>query len=180
MGEIKQDGRKIVLISPIPFEPGRLNISSENPLEKAPVERYTQEIEKLATAEGYGFIDVYHPLKESANAGNLTTNGIHLNETGQRLLTSVILKALHYHQDFSAKFEPLRQEVLTKNILWFNYWRPGNWAFLYGDRMAVPFSHDWTDKSKRIFPDEMKAFEGLMQEAENRILAEQAKSASVN
>lgn len=172
---IRHDKRRILLISPTPFEPGTLSHSTDNPLAKAPLEKYVEAIKGLAALLGIGFVDVYHPLKDSAVAGNLTTNGIHLTVRGQRLVASVILRELNLRHDFNEKLEPLREEVLRKNTHWFNYWRPGNWAFLYGDRMTVPFSHDWTDKSKRIFPEEMKAFETLMKEAENRITAEQNK-----
>ncbi len=180
VNQIRHNGRKILLISPIPFEPEKLSHIADNPLAAAPVEQYVAEIKKLAGLLGLGFLDVYHPLKESALAGTLTTNGIHLNSEGQKLMASLVLTKLGYHPHFDNKLESLREEVLRKNILWFNYWRPGNWAFLYGDRMTVPFSHDWTDKSKRIFPEEMKTFENLMKDAEERIAMEQSKLVITN
>jgi lysophospholipase L1-like esterase len=180
LGKIKKDGREIVVIAPVPFEPGQLLETVENPLEKAPLERYATEIKKMAASLGLSYIDVYYPLKEFSKTRTLTSNGIHLTDEGQKLMATIIANELGLHQAFSVKFEPLRQEVLKKNVLWFNYWRPGNWAFLYGDRMTVPFSHDWVDKNKRIFPEEMKAFEKLMQDAENQIAAGQEKAARIN
>ncbi|CAG5012935.1 hypothetical protein DYBT9275_05287 [Dyadobacter sp. CECT 9275] len=175
LNTIRHDKRRIFLLSPTPFEPDKLSHTTENPLAAAPLEKYVEAVRDLAALLGIGFVDVYHPLQKSALAGTLTTNGIHLTAEGQRLMASAILRELKLPDDYTEKLEPLRDEILRKNILWFNYWRPGNWAFLYGDRMTVPFSHDWTDKSKRIFPEEMKLFENLMKDAENRIYTEQTK-----
>ena len=38
----------------------------------------------------------------------------------------------------------LRQLLIAKNRLWFDYWRPQNWAFLAGDRTAQPSSRAGT------------------------------------
>ncbi len=183
LNEIRKTDRRIVLLSPIPFEPARSHLTPEgksnNRLTTAPVEHYTNEIKKLAESEGYSFVDLFHPVQSSASFGTLTTNGMHLNTDGQQLVAELIMKALHQPQEFSNQFAPLRKEVLTKNVLWFNYWRPSNWAFLNGDRITQPFSHDWKDKNRRIFPEEMKAFEPLIREAEQRIADEQRKLAPV-
>jgi len=48
-----------------------------------------------------------------------------------------------------------RSLVRRKNMLWFHYWRPQNWAFLHGDRTEQQSSRDHRDPSKRWFPDEM-------------------------
>ncbi|WP_221622296.1 family 16 glycoside hydrolase [Larkinella rosea] len=176
---IRKTGRSIVLLSPIPFEPDRSYLTpegkSDNLLKTAPVEAYADAIKKLAESEGYGFVDLFHPVRSSASFGSLTTNGLHLNPDGQRLVAELILKGLNLPGAFSGNLTPLREEILTKNVLWFNYWRPSNWAFLNGDRITQPFSHDWKDKTRRIFPEEMKAFEPLIREAEQRIESEQRK-----
>lgn len=179
LNEIRKTGRSIVLLSPIPFEPERLYLTpegkSDNRLTTAPVEAYADAIRKLAELEGYGFVDLFHPVRSSSAFGSLTSDGMHLNPDGQRLVAELIMKGLSLPGAFSGNLAPLRQEVLTKNVLWFNYWRPSNWAFLNGDRITQPFSHDWKDKTRRIFPEEMKAFEPLIREAEQRIVDEQRK-----
>jgi hypothetical protein len=53
--------------------------------------------------------------------------------------------------------------MLDLERLWFDYWRPMNWAFLTGDRTNVPYSKDWKDADKRLFPEEMKDFEPLLE-----------------
>ncbi|GAB3928641.1 hypothetical protein GCM10028804_35850 [Larkinella terrae] len=179
LDSIRKPNRRIVLLSPIPFEPERSYLTPEgksnNRLTTAPVEAYADAIRKLAESEGYGFVDLFHPLRSSALFGSLTTDGLHLNPEGHRLVAELIMKELKLPGAFAGDLAPLRQEILSKNVLWFNYWRPSNWAFLNGDRTTQPFSHDWKDKSRRIFPEEMKAFEPLIREAEQRIEDEQKK-----
>jgi hypothetical protein len=65
--------------------------------------------------------------------------------------------------------EALRLAVVEKNRLWFDYWRPMNWAFLGGDRTFVPSSHDHNDPSVRWFPAEMEKFVPLIERAEARV-----------
>jgi hypothetical protein len=176
---IRTTNRQIILLSPIPFEPARLSQapveSSTNPLSTSAIEPYTEAIKNLAKTEGYGFIDLYHPIASSAPFGRLTTDGVHLNAEGQQLVATIVMNELKSHRTFSAELVPLRHEILEKNFLWFTYWRPSNWAFLNGDRTTQPFSHDWKDKDRRIFPEEMKQLEPLIRAAEERIGKEQNK-----
>ena len=74
--------------------------------------------------------------------------------------------------------EPLRQIIIAKNRLWFDYWRPQNWAFLAGDRTAQPSSRDHLDPSKRWFPPEREAFLPLIEAKEKEIDALAAQLAA--
>lgn len=65
--------------------------------------------------------------------------------------------------------EKIRQAVIGKNRLWFDYWRPMNWAFLNGDRTEQPSSRDHRDPKVRWFPGEMERFVPLIYQAETRI-----------
>ena len=65
--------------------------------------------------------------------------------------------------------ERLRQVIQAKNRLWFDYWRPMNWAFLHGDRTEQPSSRDHRDPKIRWFPDEMKRFLPLINQLEDEI-----------
>jgi hypothetical protein len=176
LSEIKV--RQIILISPFPFEAGNsgndASLMAVNPLQAASVEKYATAIRALAEEEGYMYIDLHSFLKKASLTGKRTTNGIHLTVEGQKQVASVIMEKVGMAQSFSEKLEPLRQEILLKNQLWIGYWRPGNWAFLGGDRTTVPFSHDWKNTEKRIFPEEIKGFEPLIRDAENRIWKQQS------
>jgi hypothetical protein len=76
----------------------------------------------------------------------------------------------------SPEREKLRQLIVAKNKLWFNYWRPQNWAFLFGDRTNQPSSRDWRDPSKRWFPAEREEFVPLIETKEKEIDGLAAKS----
>jgi hypothetical protein len=65
--------------------------------------------------------------------------------------------------------ESLRQSIIAKNKLWFDYWRPQNWAFLAGDRINQPSSRDWRDPSIRWFPPEREEFLPLIKAKEKEI-----------
>jgi hypothetical protein len=65
--------------------------------------------------------------------------------------------------------EKLRQAVLAKNELWFRYWRPANWGFLYGNRQGVAFSRDNADLNKRLLPAEITGILPMIKDAEATI-----------
>ena len=167
ISSIKKQNRRIVILSPTPFEPSLIAVHN-NPLEKAPLERYVYEIQKMSQEEGCVYVDLFYALKLDT-LHSVTYDGIHLNENGFKKAASFIMKRFKYDQKISPGLEPLRQAVLEKNKIWFDYWRPGNWAFLHGNRTEQAFSRDWKDSRIRIFPEEMKAFASLLVAAENRI-----------
>jgi len=70
------------------------------------------------------------------------------------------------------------EKIIAKNRLWFDYWRPQNWAFLAGDRTAQPSSRDHLDPSKRWFPPEREAFLPLIEAKEKEIDALAAQLAA--
>jgi hypothetical protein len=75
----------------------------------------------------------------------------------------------------SPESESLRQLIVAKNKLWFDYWRVQNWAFLAGDRTNQPSSRDHRDPSKRWFPAEREEFIPLIEAKEREIDALAAK-----
>ncbi len=64
--------------------------------------------------------------------------------------------------------ETLCAELRAKNRLWHDYWRPSNWAFLYGDRTNQPSSRDPVNPQIRLFPTEQEKYLPLIQSAEGR------------
>ena len=65
--------------------------------------------------------------------------------------------------------ERLRALIRAKNRLWFDFWRPMNWAFLHGDRTEQPSSRDYRDPKVRWFPAEMDRFLPLIEAKEKAI-----------
>jgi len=120
-----------------------------------------------------------------------TRDGLHLNSFGHRAVAWRVVTALeitageqlvdghlqgrvvHVHLRGTGvgpdDMDRLRQLILEKNRLWFDYWRPQNWAFLHGDRTEQPSSRDHRDLKKRWFPEEMERFVPLIESKEREI-----------
>jgi hypothetical protein len=100
-------------------------------------------------------------------------DGFHLSENGHHYAAQAIVTDLLGGPAGRGKIDPsgekLRQLIIAKNRLWFDYWRPQNWAFLAGDRTAQPSSRDHLDPSKRWFPPEREAFLPLIEAKEKEI-----------
>ncbi|MCA1963136.1 MAG: HEAT repeat domain-containing protein, partial [Prosthecobacter sp.] len=142
--EFADEGRRVVLVAPVPFE------------RSAALSEYTDAIRALALKKGLHFIGPIHTI------------GPILDENGHREMAEQITKAFGLQ---TTSNEAVRAQVIEFERLWFDYWRPMNWAFLMGDRTNVPYSRDWKDSSKRIFPQEMEDFRPLLDQAERNIWA---------
>src|SRR5690606_7736189 len=69
----------------------------------------------------------------------LTDFGLHWNEAGLAAVADAICGELGVPAaagDLSA----LRAEIVRKNRLWFDCWRPADWNFVYGDRAEQLFA----------------------------------------
>jgi putative heme-binding domain-containing protein len=158
IAEFAGDGRRVALVAPVAFE-GKLAAQNES------LAAYTQAIRDLAAKLSLNFIELD---KVGLARGALTDNGYQLNDTGHRFVARRIAEGLGV-----APFEDeaVRRAVLEMERLWFDYWRPMNWAFLAGDRSGVPYSKDWRNRDKRIFPQEMEDFLPLLKQADENIWA---------
>jgi hypothetical protein len=168
---------RIVLVTPPPFEKGDLHdLSGKNTL----LSEYAAAIRNVAHAKQLQVVDLQKQLQ--ATHESLTSDGLQLTPRGQALVAAAFahevgasgLADLAGIPDKNGvwpnpAFEQLRDEVRAKNRLWFNYWRPQNWAFLGGDRTEQPSSRDYRDPKIRWFPEEMKRFSSLISDAETRI-----------
>ncbi len=158
IAEFAEDGRRVALVAPIGFE-GKL--AAQNKILAA----YTKAIRDLAAKLKLKFIEIE---KEGENVGALTENGYQLSAVGHRHIARHIAEGLGIAP---VDNEAVRREVLEMERLWFNYWRPMNWAFLAGDRSGVPYSKDWRNSNQRIFPQEMDDFLPLLKQADENIWA---------
>jgi len=184
--------RRVVLLSPTPFE------KMEPPLRDDPVRTedlklYVEAIQVLAKERGFPFVDLFTPLQKSAGREpRLTRDGMHLSAHGHWLAARETARQLGQSLEVAkAKMDPktgalsppdferLRQTILAKNQLWFDHWRPMNWAFLHGDRVEQPSSHDHRNPKVRWFPQEMEKFLPLIATKE-REAEELARKLSTN
>ncbi|NBV32992.1 MAG: hypothetical protein EBR81_04140 [Proteobacteria bacterium] len=163
IAELAEEGRRVALVAPVPFE-GKLAVQNES------LAAYTEAIRVLATKLKLNFIEIN---TGGADRAGLTDNGYQLNEWGHRFVANRIAAGLGVAP---VENEAARREVLEMERLWFDYWRPMNWAFLAGDRSGVPYSKDWRNRDKRIFPAEMDDFLPLLKQADENIWAALAGS----
>lgn len=159
LAEFADEGRRVVLVAPVPFDGKRIG-------PEPAIGAYTKAIQDLASKLSFPFINLDSFRLLSVY---FTENGHQLTEGGHRTMAKIISQGLGLKE--STTNEPIRAAVLEFERLWFDYWRPMNWAFLTGDRTNVPYSKDWKDSTKRIFPQEMEDFRPLLDQAEKNIWA---------
>ncbi len=169
---------RLILVTPVPFENGGgllPDLSKRN----SDVAANAAAIRKVATERRLIFVDVF---RELSSGERLTSDGLQLTPRAQGIVASAFAAQLGFAEVAkkaggvdgagkwkNAAFEQVRQEVIAKNRLWFDYSRPQNWAFLGGDRITQPSSHDHRDPKVRWFPGEMEKFVPLITAAEARI-----------
>lgn len=169
----KYDGAappRLVLISPVAHEaldrPGLPNARRRN----IAIESYVLVMEGVCRAKQVEFVDIFHPLlaqykKEPAR--KLTTNGIHLNEDGERFVSSGLDTALFgplgavRAQWTPQKMETLRQAVNEKNRQFWLRYRPLNPFYIYGGRNK-PFG-------EASFPAENGFLDGMVANRDRKI-----------
>jgi hypothetical protein len=163
---------RIVLVAPEPFfEVGpAADLAGER---NGILERYVELIREIAEERGYRFIDLFHPLKREP-AEEVSRTGIDLTSFGQERLGLLLAENLieaELPKPNPERDEELRRLVLEKNQLWDQYYRPTNWAFLFGDRQHVPSSRDHRDTDRRWFVEELEKLPGLIAVTESEMSA---------
>ncbi len=170
LDDLAAPGRRFVLVTPPPFEPGGPllpDLTGRN----AVLAEYAGIIRELAAKRGTGVIDLFRSFTSASGQSRLTEDGLQLTPPGQARVAAEFVKLAGFPElarragppddrgVWPARgFEDLRQAVLRKNRYWFDYWRPQNWAFLGGDRITQPSSRDHRDPKIRWFPTEMEKF----------------------
>lgn len=160
---------RVVLLAPAPFFPSGPAASEVNSRNEA-LRRYVEAIRELAEQRGLLFIDGFGPLLGDLNAA-CSDNGVHLNEAGHRVFAGHLLGRLGASVPIaagadSARVQSLRQAIQRKNRLWQQYYRPSNWAFLFGDRQHVPASRDVKNRDERWFVREIDGIPSLLAASE--------------
>jgi hypothetical protein len=172
------------LVTPPPFEKARGHLPDLTP-RNADLGAYAQAIREVAKRRELPLVDLFEELRTAAySEERLTSDGLQLTPRGEGLVARAFAdqagfgdlakKAgdLNPDGDWSnPAFEKVRLAAIAKNRLWFEYWRPQNWAFLGGDRTEQPSSRDHRDRNIRWFPAEMEKFIALIEQAEAKMSA---------
>ena len=161
---------QIVLISPIPHEDVArvpLDPSGHN----ADLGRYTAAMQTVAEEKGVRFIDLFQPLRplmEDPALGDLTINGIHLDDRGYLIASRLMAQSLGWLSGEADLLAPadaqhlrLAAAIHDKNEIFFLRWRAVNGEYIYG-RRKEPFG-------VVNFPAEMEQLEQMIAAAEREI-----------
>lgn len=160
LGSLKRFSSRIVLIGPPPFvEKGPAAESMQERQES--LSAYTNKIEELARKNGAVFVSPGEP-----SSAHFLSDGNSLSEDGYRELASRVAAELGFEATFD---EGVRSAVREKNDLWHQYYRPTNWAFLFGDRQWVPSSRGHENAERRWFVEELAKLPGMIEKADERI-----------
>jgi putative heme-binding domain-containing protein len=158
---LQKQAQLVVLVTPTPFErpssPRAPDLSKRN----ADLALYVKAIAKLTGDRELIYVDLFTDAKPG-----LTDNGMHIRPEAQAHVALQIAQQLSIEGANKPGLEPLRQAVIEKHRLWYDYWRPANWKLLYGDddrrqftRGQVPFREEW----KKLIPMVAKAEERVWQ-----------------
>jgi choline-sulfatase len=179
--QISNYTRRVVLVTPVPFsEAPNLDLDIEKRNQSLAV--YVEAIKEIGRAKKLPVVDLFSAFASKKNTDAWSENGLHLSSSGHWLAAEAFAKELGFAHRVSfaqrrkadsklhpASIESLRQAIDRKNALWYRYWRPTNWAFLYGNRQTQPSSRDHEDRERRWFPEEISSVLPLIEEAERSI-----------
>jgi len=153
------------IVGPVPFEKRSAPMRDLAVMNEA-LSSYNAVLKKLAAEMQMQFVDVMDAWPKDSS--DLTRDGLTLTDKGCRTLAQNITHSLTGRDPSEADATLLRL-VQEKNLLWNDYWRPANWAFLYGDRTAQPSSRDHLNPSVRWFPQELENYRSLIAQKENEL-----------
>ena len=139
-GRLTGDGRRLVVISPTPFEEA-INENNGHLVpdlreRNADLARYVGVLRLQAEKHEALFVDLFADAKAT-----FTLSGQHVSADNQETFALHLASALGVvRANGFAGLEDLRTAVREKHRLWFDYWRPANWKCLFGDDNRRVFS----------------------------------------
>ncbi|MFP6763079.1 MAG: SGNH/GDSL hydrolase family protein, partial [Planctomycetaceae bacterium] len=144
----QQHGRMVILVTPAPFEKSPGPEAPDPDRRNRDLAEYVQAIAGIARDRQLICVDLF-----TAADPELTDNGIHIRPAAQKKIAEVIAEQLGCEPAGPWKLETLRQAVIEKHRLWYDYWRPANWKLLFGDdakrqftrggKDSLPFREEW-------------------------------------
>jgi hypothetical protein len=178
---LAKGGRRVVLVSPLPFERPTSPLLPDLSARNANARLYAEAAVELAARRGYPVADVFaEVIARGTLDPPLTQDGQRPTAYGLAVEAAAIALRLritrgagpdvtHAGEWARPDLEAVRLAVVAKNKLWFEYVRPMNWAFLGGERQSVPSSRDPDDLNVRVFPREMEKYVPLIRNADAEV-----------
>ncbi|MEM7375299.1 MAG: PVC-type heme-binding CxxCH protein [Bacteroidota bacterium] len=133
---------KIALLSPLAYEQVNQHMPEPEGINSNLV-MYTDVMKKVAKELDIVFVDLFHPFQNmlEKEKKELTTNGIHLSETGRIRVAELLAKKLGFPKTKYGREErsaELRELIAEKNKYFFYSYRPSNSEYLVGRRRTWP------------------------------------------
>lgn len=168
----KSPGVRLIIASPPPLETLPPPLPDQTDANKT-LSSFRDALRKFAAIQNVYFIDWFELMggvpKPGKTAKPLTENGVHYTRAGYEKLAAKLLEGLDLPvlKVTEADLAPLRQEVMRKDELFFNRWRPQNETYLFGFR-----KHEQGQNAKEIpmFDPLIEAADGKIQEAKANLL----------
>ncbi len=193
--KLRPFAHRIVLVTPIPFEdPLQIGIDLEKRNER--LAKHVEAIRSVAREKHLDLVDLYEAASREKEKKMRTRDGVQLSADGHWWVADELAKRLQQGEQgesmvvvaepawpkvqLSEGAEQVRQKILTKNQLWMRYWRPTNWAFLYGNRQFVESSRDHVNYKVRWFPAAVESIASPINQAEVEIQAAAKAANKVN
>ncbi|MDB6138935.1 MAG: Lysophospholipase [Verrucomicrobiaceae bacterium] len=146
----KSPGVRLIIASPPPLE----NLAPPLPDQQGPNKNLaglSAELAKFSQSQNAYFVDWFAVMGGVPPAGlaarPLTENGIHYTEAGYQKLASTLIAGLGLKTPDvpTTALEPLRKQIVAKDTLFFDRWRPQNETYLFGFR-----KHEQGQNAKEI------------------------------
>jgi lysophospholipase L1-like esterase len=162
-------GVRLIIVSPPPVEslaPPLPDLTFAN----KSLSSFRDALRKFALSQNTYFIDLFELMGGLPKAGvttqPLTENGVHYTQAGYAKLSSSLITGLGLPTPAfaNAELELIAREVLHKDELFFNRWRPQNETYLFGFR-----KHEQGQNAKEI-----PMFDPLIDQADGKIQAAKA------
>jgi lysophospholipase L1-like esterase len=162
-------GARMILVSPPPLENLPAPLPDQTDANKS-LSSFRDALHKFATSQNTYFVDLFELMggvpKAGLTAQPLTENGVHYTRAGYEKLSAKLIEGLGLTAPAmaGAELEPITREVLHKDELFFNRWRPQNETYLFGFR-----KHEQGQNAREI-----PMFDPLIDQADSRIQAAKA------
>lgn len=162
-------GARMIIVSPPPLETLPAPLPDQTDANKN-LSSFRDALRKFAISQNTFFVDLFERMggvpKTGQTAQPLTENGVHYTRAGYEKLSTKLVEGLGLTAPAvaSAELEPITREVLRKDELFFNRWRPQNETYLFGFR-----KHEQGQNAKEI-----PMFDPLIDQADSKIQAAKA------
>lgn len=157
-------GVRVIIATPPPLETLPPPLPDQTDANKN-LSSFRDALRKFAGSQNAYFVDWFELMggmpKPGQTAKPLTENGVHYTREGYEKLSSKLVEGLGLSipQVASTELAPLQREVLKKDELFFNRWRPQNETYLFGFR-----KHEQGQNAKEI-----PMFDPLIDQADAKI-----------